>query len=207
MLDQLRAVPLEIASLVEALKKLCEALGHRTGATVDFMSGRLPQNGALTPGSHEAILRVAQEACANIGRHARARHVTVSLNSVSESLVLQIQDDGAGFDPLAARTGMGISNMRARADEFGAKFELTSQTDGGTIVTFSLPLSAENSVASRRELIRQALLYVAVFGAVVVLEPRNQRAFAVAAWAIAGTLRVVYWVRARRKTRVGRAMA
>src|SRR2546426_8028027 len=88
MLDQLRAIPLANAGLVEALKKQCEALGFRTGAHVDFRLGTLPTDEALPSGTQQAMLRVAQEALANVARHARASHVTVSLDSVSGRLQL-----------------------------------------------------------------------------------------------------------------------
>ncbi len=139
MMDQLRSVPLENASLVEALKKLCEALGHRTGAQVDFRLGALPPNEMLVPGAHRAILRVAQEALANIGRHARAGNVTVSLESVKGHVELRVQDDGAGFNPLQEKRGMGIANMRTRAEEFGGQVDVATNPGGGTTVTFSIP--------------------------------------------------------------------
>ena len=145
MMDQLRSVALENAGLVEALKKLCEALGHRTGARVDFQLGKLPPNESLPPGSHQAILRVAQETLANIGRHARSANVTVSLDSVRDRVELRVQDDGAGFDPLQDKRGMGIANMRTRAEEFGGHFNVSSSPGAGTIVTFSIPQVAGKS--------------------------------------------------------------
>ena len=56
MLDQLRSVPLENQSLVDAIRKQCEALGFRTGAAVDFQLDELPPSEALAPGAHEAFL-------------------------------------------------------------------------------------------------------------------------------------------------------
>jgi signal transduction histidine kinase len=139
MLDQLRAVPLENAGLVESLKKQCEALGFRTGARVEFKLGNLPRAETLPPGAHEAILRAAQEALANVGRHARAGNVLVSLGSVHGHVELRIQDDGAGFDPNQSDRGQGIANMRARAEEFGGRFYLASGPGTGTSVAFSIP--------------------------------------------------------------------
>jgi len=139
MMDQLRSAPLENAGLVDALKKQCEALGHRTGAKVEFTLGDIPANETLPPGSHQAFLRVAQEALANVGRHARASNVTVSLGSNSGLLELRIKDDGAGFDKFQGRRGMGIENMRERAKEFGGEFDLTSSPGIGTVVAFSVP--------------------------------------------------------------------
>lgn len=139
MLDQLRAAPLENTGLVEALKKQCEALGFRTGARVEFSLGKLPPAEALAPGAQQAVFRVAQEALANAGRHARAANVLVSLGSAGGDLELKIRDDGAGFDPNQSPRGMGIANMRERAEEFGGRFAMESRKGGGTSVTLSMP--------------------------------------------------------------------
>jgi signal transduction histidine kinase len=164
MMDQLRSVPLENVSLVEALKKLCEALGHRTGARVNFQLGNLPPNGTLAPGSHQAMLRVAQEALANVGRHARANNVTVSLRSLSGRVELRVQDDGAGFDPMEGQRGMGIANMRTRAQEFGGQFDVVSSPGKGTAFMFSIP-EAEVPVEPRNPI----YIYGAALVALVVV--------------------------------------
>jgi signal transduction histidine kinase len=161
MLDQLRAVPLENAGLVESLKKQCEALGFRTGARVEFKLGDLPPTEALPPGAHEAILRAAQEALANVGRHARADSVLVSLGSPRGQFELRVQDDGGGFDPNRSSRGQGIANMRARAEEFGGKFELISQPGNGTSVVLSIPYTAfETPREYRRRAVTWGILLV-----------------------------------------------
>jgi len=142
MLDQLRAEPLENAGLVAALKKQCEAMGFRSGAPVDFRVGELPASETLRPGAQQAILRVAQEALANIARHARAAHVWVSLAKTPDGVELMIRDDGTGFDPNQVRRGMGTANMHARADEFGGSFELLSRPGEGTSVRFAIPYAS-----------------------------------------------------------------
>jgi len=139
MLDQLRAEPLENTGLVEALKKSCESIKFRTGAQVEFKLGIMLPTGQLPPGAAEATLRVAQEALANVARHARASQVVVSLGSVSNGIELIVKDDGSGFDPSQSSRGMGTANMRTRAEEFGGKFELTSSPEAGTTVKFSIP--------------------------------------------------------------------
>ena len=164
LLDQLRAVPLENAGLIEALKKQCEALGFRTGARVEFHVGDLPPSDAVAPGAHEAILRFAQEALANVGRHARAGKVQVTLGSVYNFVRLGIVDDGAGFDPNQPRCGLGIANMHARAEEFGGTFELASRPGGGTSVAFSIPYA---EAATPRQYLRNAVAW----GVVLVIAP------------------------------------
>jgi signal transduction histidine kinase len=167
MLDQLRATPLENNGLVEALKKQCEALEFRGGARVAFKLGDLPPNESLVPGAHQAIFRVAQEALANIGRHARPNRVTVQLDSAGGHVRLAIQDDGSGFDLNQAARGMGISNMRARAEELGGTFELQAQPGGGTTVRLSIPyVVAEPAQHGRTALgYAAALLLLLAYGA------------------------------------------
>jgi signal transduction histidine kinase len=139
MLDSLRATTLTNAGLVEALKKQGEALQFRTGARVAFEIGPLPPDAVLAPGAQQAIFKVAQEAFANIGRHARATHATVRLALDGARLVLRIEDDGAGFVPASPAAGMGLANMRERAAAYGADFEVRSQPGAGTTVVLSMP--------------------------------------------------------------------
>jgi signal transduction histidine kinase len=139
MLDQLRAVPLENAGLIEALKKQCEALGFRTGAEVEFQHGTLPSSITLAPGTQDAVFRVAQEALSNIGRHARATRVAVFLTAGGGRLDLMIRDNGAGFDLEKQRRGMGIGNMSARAAEAGGTLDVNSGPGAGTKVVLSIP--------------------------------------------------------------------
>ena len=109
MLEQLQAAPLENAGLVASVRKQCDALGFRTGARVTFDVGTLPADSALDPGTRQALFRVAQEALANVARHARARNISVSLGSIDGQLVLTVQDDGSGIKPegTTARHGHG----------------------------------------------------------------------------------------------------
>ena len=139
MLDQLRASPLENAGLVEALKKQCDALRFRTGADVRLTVGELPPDESLPPGTHEAVFRVAQEAFANVGRHARAAHVTVMLDASPLSLQLRVHDDGVGFDGDASGSGVGLGNMRTRATALGGTLTLATEPGKGTLIRMSVP--------------------------------------------------------------------
>jgi signal transduction histidine kinase len=201
MLDQLRAEPLENAGLVAALKKQCEALGFRTGARVEFNLGTLPPSTALTPGAQEAIFRVAQEALANIGRHARAGSVVVSLDSVSHRVWLRVRDDGAGFDPNLPANGMGMTNMRARAGEFGGEFELWSRPGGGTSIQFSIPCSVIKPTNFRRQTIILGAA-VAVFSAVLFVKGVNTGVIpGLALLAIGFAHNLTAWLKTRRADR------
>ena len=163
MLDQLQANPLTTAGLVESVKRACEATRFRTGADVTFEAGELPPDVALDPGAHQAMLRFAQEALANVARHARAHHVRVRLGldqewtppgSQRRRFVLSIGDDGLGFDTTIGSRGMGLRNMAARAAEAGGTMELTSAPGQGTTVR----LTVVNEAATTRTYMLQLIL-------------------------------------------------
>ena len=158
MIEQLQAAPVETTGLVEALKRQCEALEFRTGADVNLVIGEMPPNNVLPPGTQQSLFRGAQEALANVGRHARAEHVTVSLETKNRRLELTINDDGAGFDPMAAPKGMGLDNMTARAAVLNGSFMLNSAPGRGTAVRFSIPFL----LGSPREYGMKALAWAAL---------------------------------------------
>jgi signal transduction histidine kinase len=152
MLDQLRASPIENTGLVELLRKQCEALRFRTGAEVQFTLGELPPSETLMVCAQQALYRVAQEALANVGRHARATRVTVTLDSSPISVQLRVDDNGVGFDTGHASCGMGLGNMRARVEALGGILAVTSEPGKGTLVRVSLPHAPAEAVslAARR---------------------------------------------------------
>jgi hypothetical protein len=86
------------------------------------------------------LYRVAQEALANVARHARATHVTVSLHASPTRFELRVSDNGAGIDASAPRTGMGLANMEARATEIGGRLSIVRGSPG-TDVVLSVPLT------------------------------------------------------------------
>jgi signal transduction histidine kinase len=199
MLDNLRATPLENATLAEALKKQCEALALRTGAQVDFSSDRLPASEVLPPGAHQAIFRVGQEALANVARHARAAHVEVKLFGLAGEIGLWVKDDGSGFDMDRSRSGMGLDNMRARSGEFGGRLEIESRPGEGTSVLFGLPYLQESANDYRMK--------AAGYGVFIVL----MLAFGI--WqrdavplAMAALFAIGFWRQARAWTRVRKAV-
>jgi len=198
MLDRMSAAPLENAGLVEALRKQCEALGFRTGASVEFRLGTMPESNALAPGAHEALYRAAQEALANIGRHARASRVVVSLGEAAGTVRLTVEDDGSGFNAASAQRGQGLANMRARAEEFAGTFELATQPGGGTKVTLSVPYTRPQPAAVY---LRKAIEVGAALLACVVLLiwAREPALFFVTTMAAIGTVR--YAVEYRRALR------
>jgi signal transduction histidine kinase len=93
----------------------------------------------LTDSHRTCIYRVVQEALTNCARHAKAKHVLVWLRSDENGVIVMVQDDGIGFDPAAARGGLGLLGMQERVQELEGKVAITSQRDSGTTIRVELP--------------------------------------------------------------------
>ena len=171
MLDQLQSAPISNAGLVAFLRKQCEAIGFRTGASVRFEPGALPDDRMLDPGGRQAIARVAQEALSNVARHARARNVEMALGLIEGSLVLTIRDDGSGFAPGDQPRGMGMANLAARAADVGGSLDVSSNPGQGTIVRFGVPCSGP--LTSRPYVIRTAIWIGVLIAARAVMMTHN----------------------------------
>jgi signal transduction histidine kinase len=87
----------------------------------------------------EAAYYIAADALGNIARHARARHASVHLFDENGGVVLQIADDGVGFDFETNTSGHGLHNMRERAFAVGGTLRVESKPGGGARVRFELP--------------------------------------------------------------------
>jgi signal transduction histidine kinase len=142
LLLELRPAALVEASLTDLLRQLAEAITGRTGLPVQVtVEGqcRLPDD------VHVALYRIAQEALNNVVKHARARQVAVTLRCTplpkvngkqQQRVVLQVSDDGRGFDPTCVSPHhLGLNIIRERAQAVGAISTIKSQPGQGTRVT------------------------------------------------------------------------
>jgi two-component sensor histidine kinase len=147
LLHQLRPEGLgSMKGVVEALREQCEALGFRSGAKVAVELGEEIPDDRLPPGAPEALFRIAQEALANVARHARARNVRVGLGKGQDAwAVLEVEDDGQGFDVEGAASGMGLRNLRERAESLEGVLQIASVPGTGTKVTVWIPLDPLSS--------------------------------------------------------------
>lgn len=128
---------LQDETLARALQRLSTDVDQspRIGVTIDGDPFELPMP------IETALLRVAQEALTNVGRHADASRAAVTLSYMGGAVNLDVVDDGRGFDAaeVAARTErpFGIAGMRARVEELGGTFAIESAADAGTAIAVS----------------------------------------------------------------------
>jgi two-component system sensor histidine kinase DegS len=98
--------------------------------------------GLLSDREQTVVLRVTQEALQNVRKHAAAAHVVVS-TQLDGAWVLEVRDDGRGFHPdsMATRGGrnFGLQFMRERAELIGARIDVRSRPEGGTVVRLAIP--------------------------------------------------------------------
>ena len=121
----------------ELLRQLAHATMGRTQTTVEV---RVQGERALPDEARIALYRITQEALNNVTKHAEASEVVVELDLGPERVVLDIKDNGRGFDTeTVPRLGFGVRNMADRAKEIGAAFSLQSHPGQGTQIQVVWP--------------------------------------------------------------------
>ncbi len=95
------------------------------------------------------MLRTVSEGLSNIARHANASQAGVRLSSRDGQLLVEVRDDGGGFDPQAVGAGhYGLLGVRERARLAGGSMQIDSAPGAGTVISLKLPLSTETQAAS-----------------------------------------------------------
>ena len=139
----LRPPVLDDFGALAAIESVAEKYRATSGLQIRVDS---PDSGArFTPPIELLIFRIFQEALINVAKHAEAAHVHVRLAVEDRTLVLEINDDGRGFDAHAyfrsppASAGLGLIGMRERVAHFGGVFRVSSRPGAGTRVFVTLP--------------------------------------------------------------------
>ena len=123
---------------------IADTVAHmRTLTGLDITTDLAAPGTMLGEGQQTVALRVTQEALQNVRKHAVANSVMVATKLDDDGWVLEIRDDGRGFDigAVAARgrRNFGLQFMRERAELIGARFDVRSRPDGGTVVRLAIP--------------------------------------------------------------------
>lgn len=138
----LRPSVLDDFGLEAALRRLTDDFRKTHGVRITLDTAAAPTD-RLPPEVESVAYRIAQEALANVARHAAASAVTVRLEGGEGRLRLSVSDDGRGFDPPRHAAdpppGLGLSGMRERVLTVGGWVEVVSRPGGGTTVDVHMP--------------------------------------------------------------------
>ena len=89
-----------------------------------------------------ALFRIVQEALTNVTRHANAKEVFITLEQKGNDCLLEVRDDGHGFDPVATRNkSFGLAGMKERVLMLGGALDVVSSPGNGTLIKVRVPVS------------------------------------------------------------------
>lgn len=143
---ELRPEALEREGLVAALRQIGQSISTRHGVEV---VADLPAEPDIPLDEKLLAYRIVQEALHNVVKHARARQARVRLAVEGAALVIEVCDDGTGFDAGASFPGhFGLTSMRERAESRGGSIAFSSAPGGGTSVQVRLPVDVQPAAAA-----------------------------------------------------------
>lgn len=141
---------LEKEELAKALMRLVAETTAGTSLPVQFRV--CGQAISLPLSVSRSLLRIAQEALANAITHAHATEIRVEIAFETQQMQLRIDDNGRGFSPEKQwGKGLGLANMRARAEGLGGRWTLRSEPDKGTTVLVSVPFGQHDPAGESHE--------------------------------------------------------
>ncbi len=143
VMAELRPPALDDYGLLAALRQLASEFTQRSGIAAELSGVDLQPR--LPPIVETAMFRISQEALNNVAKHAQAKNVEISLHEVSGQVMLDIADDGVGFDPNDTppdKQHWGLSTMRERAEAVGIAFRLESAPGAGTRIVLEAERAA-----------------------------------------------------------------
>jgi two-component system, NarL family, sensor histidine kinase DevS len=140
LIAELRPAALDHLGLEPALASLVQrtatTTGLEIGADIDIAGDE-----RLAPELETTVYRIVQEALTNVGKHARASSVSLSVRCVDHELRISVADDGSGFNPQAeAGGGFGLMGMRERVELAGGDLSVEPGESAGTVVSARLPV-------------------------------------------------------------------
>lgn len=141
LIQSLRPAALADRGLVEVSEEYVQEWSARTGIRAQL---RVTGMRAMALDIEEALFRVTQEALANVARHSGARNVSIDLTWEPDHILLEVTDDGGGFNVQSKLAGVGLSSMRERVMAQAGTLSITS-SDAGTSVKAVIPLAASKA--------------------------------------------------------------
>lgn len=138
----LRSSEMHNGDLISSLETFSKKFSELSGVTVEVNASLHDGNTELSPETELHLIRITQEALANVHKHAQTDQAWVRIELDEQTLEISIEDHGVGFDPYGPpsdkRPHFGLKTMRERADAIGADFNVDTSPGEGTRVTVVL---------------------------------------------------------------------
>ncbi|WP_052494109.1 ATP-binding protein [Nitrosospira sp. NpAV] len=133
--------------IISALKKLTDEFRKHSGISCRLHLTQAPVD--LDEDQTVAIFRIVQESLTNVARHAEATHVEITLSRNANDLIVEVRDDGKGFDSTDAsrKKSFGLLGMRERAAVLGGGIDITSTPRQGTLVSLHIPIKQNERIS------------------------------------------------------------
>jgi signal transduction histidine kinase len=147
VIDGLAPPDITEGGLAESLRRYALLAGKAHGVRVDFAADELPPLGA---DREAALYRVAQEALHNALRHSGAAEVRMTVCAAPRRVTLEVTDEGRGFAPELAPSGLGLPSLRERAAGAGASLVIRSAPGHGTTVRLVMPVDRAHAASAVR---------------------------------------------------------
>jgi signal transduction histidine kinase len=138
----LRPSMLDDLGLIPALEWQAREVSRRSGIKVKVTDENVPES--LPDAVRTCVYRIVQEALHNIASHSGAKNANITVRHEQDSIVLSVEDDGAGFDPKRTR-GLGLVGMEERVKQLGGRMDMQSSPGKGTRLRVTLPLKPQAS--------------------------------------------------------------
>ena len=143
---QLRPPALDDLGLIPALHSYMKDFARQTGIPIQFTSFTRGRTEQLDSVKRTVLYRVAQEALANVARHAQATLVKVSIQKLRDAIRMEIKDNGKSFQvqgvlPTRRNKGLGLLGMRERVEMVGGRFAVESSPGKGTTIRAEIPFA------------------------------------------------------------------
>lgn len=144
MSHQLAPPSMQVSGLRQLVQQVTDEVSKQTGLIIDTQYYDLPDT--LSGETIHHLFRIVQEGLNNIVKHAHATEVDLQFFAHEKELVLTIEDNGRGFDTSKNAIGIGLQNMKVRAESLNGTIEVSSQPDNGTNIMIRIPVP-DNSVS------------------------------------------------------------
>jgi signal transduction histidine kinase len=149
IITELRPAALDELGLRTAIEALLDRHREQSGFDIDrelLLPGPSTRDGRLDGDLETTVYRLLQEALTNVAKHARADRVQVAITESDGELLIEVRDDGTGFDPATTSHGLGLAGMHERVTLAGGAL-IVESGEHGTVISARLPARVASGAA------------------------------------------------------------